>query len=102
MPCGLAALAEVAGRHEDARAMLLLGKAALARGLALDHYAFPTFGIPEYRSIGPAVEPARVYAIARQESTFNPQDRFERARHGPDAGHAGGRPPHRHEVRRPL
>ncbi len=70
---GLAALAEVAGRHKDPRAMLLLGKAALARGLALDHYAFPTFGIPEYRSIGPAVEPAVIYAIARQESTFNPK-----------------------------
>ena len=55
-----------------ARAMLLLGKAALARGLPLEHYAFPTVGIPDYRPIGPAVEPAIVYAIARQESTFNP------------------------------
>ena len=53
--------------------MLLLGKAALARGLPLDHYAFPTVGIPEYRPIGPAIEPAVVYAIARQESTFNPK-----------------------------
>jgi peptidoglycan lytic transglycosylase len=69
----LAAIAEVAARHQDARAMLLLGKAALARGLPLDHYAFPTVGIPEYRPIGPAIEPAVVYAIARQESTFNPK-----------------------------
>ena len=41
--------------------------------MPLDHYAFPTVGIPEYRPIGPAIEPAVVYAIARQESTFNPK-----------------------------
>ncbi len=69
----LAAIAEVAARHQDARAMVLLGKAALGRGLPLDHYAFPTIGIPEYRPIGPAIEPAVVYAIVRQESTFNPK-----------------------------
>jgi soluble lytic murein transglycosylase len=69
----LAAVGEVAARHRDARAVLLLGKAALARGLPLEHYAFPTLGIPDYRPIGPAIEPAVVYAIARQESTFNPK-----------------------------
>ena len=69
----LAAIGEVAARQKDARAMLLLGKSALARGLALDHYAFPTVGIPEYRAIGPEIEPSVVYAIARQESTFNPK-----------------------------
>ncbi len=72
-PVALAAIGEVAARHKDARAMALLGKAALGRGLALDHYAFPTVGIPDYHAIGPAVEPAVVYAIARQESTFNPK-----------------------------
>jgi soluble lytic murein transglycosylase len=66
----LAELGEVAGRNQDARCMLLIGKAALARGHALEHYAFPTFGIPEYRAIGPAVDISLVYAIARQESTF--------------------------------
>jgi soluble lytic murein transglycosylase len=69
----LAAIGEVAARHKDARAMLLLGKAALGRGLPLEHYAFPTVGIPDYHAIGPAIEPAVVYAIARQESTFNPR-----------------------------
>jgi soluble lytic murein transglycosylase len=69
----LAALAELAIRHRDARAAALVGKAALGRGLALEHYAFPVIGIPEYRPIGPAVEPAVVYAIVRQESTFNPK-----------------------------
>jgi peptidoglycan lytic transglycosylase len=69
----LAALGEVATRHKDARAMLLLGKAALGRGLPLEHYAFPAIGIPDYKPIGPAIERAVVYAIARQESTFNPK-----------------------------
>ncbi len=69
----LAALGEVAARHHDARAMVLLGKSALGRGLPLDHYAFPAIGIPNYHAIGPAIEPAVVYAIARQESTFNPK-----------------------------
>jgi soluble lytic murein transglycosylase len=67
----LAAVGEVAARHNDARAMLLLGKAALGRGLPLEHYAFPTVGIPNYKSIGPAVDKSLVFAIARQESTFS-------------------------------
>jgi soluble lytic murein transglycosylase len=67
----LAAIGEAAGRNGDARAMLLLGKAALGRGLPLETYAFPTIGMPNYTAIGPAVEKPLVYAIARQESTFN-------------------------------
>jgi peptidoglycan lytic transglycosylase len=69
----LAAVGEVAARHKDARAMVLLGKAALGRGLPLEHFAFPTAGIPHYRAIGPEVESGIVYAIARQESSFNPR-----------------------------
>ena len=42
-----------------------------ARGLPLDHAAFPTFGVPDYTPIGPPVEPALVYSIVRQESWFN-------------------------------
>jgi soluble lytic murein transglycosylase len=66
----LAALGEVAGRNQDARCMTLIGKPALARGYALEHYAFPTFGIPDYRAIGPAIDISVVYAITRQESMF--------------------------------
>ncbi|MDP2408741.1 MAG: transglycosylase SLT domain-containing protein [Pseudolabrys sp.] len=68
---GLAAVAEVAGRYNDGRAMLLLGKGALGRGLPLDHYAYPTVGLPDYTPVAPPVEQALVYAIARQESHFN-------------------------------
>ncbi len=70
----LVALAELATQHDDARSVLLVGKAALGRGYAFDHYAFPTFGLPRYAPIGPEVEPAVVYSIARQESAFNPRD----------------------------
>jgi soluble lytic murein transglycosylase len=68
----LVMIAELTDKHDDARAMLLIGKAALARGHAFEHYAFPTIGLPDYKPIGPEVEPAIVYSIARQESGFNP------------------------------
>jgi soluble lytic murein transglycosylase len=68
----LLALCELAERHHDARGLLVAGKAALNRGLPFDHYAYPVMGIPSYRDIGPRVEKAIVFAIARQESGFNP------------------------------
>ncbi len=67
----LAAIGEAAARNNDARTMLLMGKAALSRGLPLENYAFPTIGMPNYSAVGPAVEKPLIYAIARQESTFN-------------------------------
>jgi soluble lytic murein transglycosylase len=70
----LSALGELAERHQDARGMLQLGKAALARGLPLDYYAFPTAGVPRYSPVGPAIESALLFAIVRQESAFNPAD----------------------------
>jgi soluble lytic murein transglycosylase len=69
----LVALADIATRHRDARATLLIGKAALRRGLPFERYAFPDYGIPEYQQIGPEVEACVVYAIVRQESAFNPR-----------------------------
>ena len=69
----LVVIAEVAKKNGDARAMLLLGKAALNRGFAFDIYAFPTNGIPEFRMVGPNVDKSVVFAIARQESAFNPR-----------------------------
>jgi soluble lytic murein transglycosylase len=70
----LAALAELAAHNNDARSAMLVGKTALGRGYAFDRYAFPTFGLPRYAPIAPEVERAVVYAIARQESAFNPRD----------------------------
>ena len=70
----LSALGELAEQHQDARGMLHLGKAALARGLPLDYYAFPTVGVPRYSPIGPEIDSAMLFAIIRQESAFNPAD----------------------------
>jgi len=71
-PDALVGLGELASRHGDARGMLLMGKAALNRGLPFEFYAYPVTGIPPFRSIGPDVEQSIVHAIARQESAFNP------------------------------
>jgi soluble lytic murein transglycosylase len=70
----LAALGELAEEYRDPRGMLYLGKAALARGLPLDYYAFPTVGVPDYTPIGPELDNATLFAIIRQESMFNPAD----------------------------
>lgn len=68
----LLGLCELTQRYSDARGMLLVGKAALNRGMPFDHYAYPVIGIPPYKDFGPEVEKAIVFAIARQESAFNP------------------------------
>jgi soluble lytic murein transglycosylase len=54
----------------DAPTVLAIGRTATARGLALEHHAFPTFGIPGYQALSVSGEKAMVYAIARQESAF--------------------------------
>jgi soluble lytic murein transglycosylase len=70
----LSALGELAEQHEDARGMLHLGKAARARGLPLDYYAFPMVGVPRYSPIGPGIDNAMLFSIIRQESGFDPAD----------------------------
>src|SRR6266700_3382037 len=70
----LEALARITESHEDARAMLLVGKGAVAQGLALDAYAFPTFGVPNFGAIGPEVDRSIIYSIVRQESAFDQND----------------------------
>ena len=52
--------------------MLLVGKAALNRGLPFDHYAYPVTGIPPFRSIGPEVEQSVIFSIARALVLFGP------------------------------
>ncbi|WP_167770892.1 lytic transglycosylase domain-containing protein [Bradyrhizobium niftali] len=71
----LEGLGELAGRRNDARVMLEVGKSALARGFALDHYAFPTIGIPEHKQVAPAIETSVIYSVARTESSFDQRDK---------------------------
>jgi soluble lytic murein transglycosylase len=71
----MSALAEEMGRHDDARAMLELGKTALGRGMPLAAYAFPTIGIPEHTQFGQPIDRSVIYSVARTESAFNQRDR---------------------------
>ena len=65
----LAGLAEESGNHQLA---LQIGKTAASRGLPVDALAFPTAAIPPSAQT-PSVERSVVFAVARQESAFNPQ-----------------------------
>jgi len=71
----LTALGELAVSRDDARSTLQIGKAALARGLPLDLYAFPTIGIPQHSPIGPAIARSVIYSVARTESAFDQRDK---------------------------
>ncbi|AUC97232.1 lytic transglycosylase [Bradyrhizobium sp. SK17] len=71
----LEALGELTGRRNDARTMLQLGKIALGRGFAFDHYAFPVIGIPRHAPIAPDIGRSMTYSIARTESAFDQRDK---------------------------
>ncbi|MCJ2037255.1 lytic transglycosylase domain-containing protein [Methylobacterium sp. J-068] len=68
------ALGNVAAEQRNSRALVAVGKIAVQRGLPLDAHAYPTIGIPNYEASAavPLVEKAMVFAIARQESQFDP------------------------------
>jgi soluble lytic murein transglycosylase len=69
----LHALGDFVLEQRDAKALLSVGKTAVQRGMPLDLHAFPTIGIPAYEPVGDRVEKAMVFAIARQESMFDPK-----------------------------
>lgn len=72
-PGQLDALAALATSQQNPRAVLAIGKISLQRGFPLDQHAYPLAAIPDFEPVGDEVEPAMVYAIARQESAFNPK-----------------------------
>ena len=69
----LEALGDLAAEHRDARGLLTVGKSAVQRGFPLDTHAYPTIGIPSFEPVGGRVDKAMVYAVARQESMFDPK-----------------------------
>jgi len=73
-PAVIAGLGKLTARYNDAQAMLLVGKTALARGLPMDLYAFPDIGVPNYRPVGSQLNRCIVYAIVRTESGFDQGD----------------------------
>ena len=70
----IAGLGKLTGHYNDAQAMLLVGKTALARGLPVDVYAFPDIGVPNYTAVGSKLDRCIVYAIVRTESGFDQGD----------------------------
>jgi soluble lytic murein transglycosylase len=70
----LTAISELTAGHNDAQAMLAIGKTALARGLATERYAFPEIGVPGYTPIAPPIDQTMVYSIVRTESSFDQRD----------------------------
>jgi soluble lytic murein transglycosylase len=72
-PTQLNALGDLAVENRDSRGLLAVGKTAVQRGFPLDLHAFPTIGIPAFEPVGDQVETAMVFAIARQESAFDPR-----------------------------
>jgi soluble lytic murein transglycosylase len=71
----VAAVGQVTQRHDDVQAMLQIGKTALARGMAMDQYAFPDIGVPLYDAVGPHLDRCVVYSIVRTESGFDQRDK---------------------------
>lgn len=66
----LSALAALGRGYGDIRLVTLAGKLAAQRGFSFDLEAWPVDGFP--LSSEAAVEPALAFAIARQESSFDP------------------------------
>jgi soluble lytic murein transglycosylase len=69
----LAALAIVASRPRDAKISLTVGKLASNRGVPVDDAAFPAYGVPQFSALPGSAPRSIVYAIARQESAFDPK-----------------------------
>jgi soluble lytic murein transglycosylase len=74
-PAVVSGVGKITAHYKDAQAMLQLGKAALGRGMPMDHYAFPDIGVPNYTSVAPPLDRCVVYAITRTESGFDPGDK---------------------------
>jgi soluble lytic murein transglycosylase len=73
-PSVIAGVGKLTARYNDAQAMLLVGKAALARGMPMDQYAYPDIGVPSFSPVGSAIDRCVVYSIVRTESGFDQHD----------------------------
>ena len=70
----LEALAALAVEQQNPRAQLTIAKIAQRRGIFMGVRAYPTLGIPyDADNAGKPVESPLLYAIAHQESAFNPR-----------------------------
>jgi len=66
------AVASVVWDEGGATMSVKLAKAASAKSIDIDSWSYPIRALPDWKTIGKPVEKALVFALARQESEFNP------------------------------
>ena len=66
------AVADVAWSEGGATMAVRLAKASAQRNIDIDSWGYPVRALPDWKEIGPAIEKPLVFALARQESEFNP------------------------------
>ena len=71
-PLTLVGISETAQQMGLKWGTVWIGKRGTRAGAPTEAYAFATDGMPDFPTVGPEIDPAVVYAIARQESVFNP------------------------------
>ncbi|MGI9378771.1 MAG: transglycosylase SLT domain-containing protein, partial [Methyloligellaceae bacterium] len=72
-PADLHVLAELASRLGHPQQAVRIGKRAMFFDIPLVKFAYPVDALPEFEPLRPLPERALIFAIARQESEFNPK-----------------------------
>jgi soluble lytic murein transglycosylase len=65
------AFATLAFEDKNPRLGMIIGKQAYKKGLPLDYHSYPLGVIPEFEQKGQKIDTALVYAVSRQESSFD-------------------------------
>jgi soluble lytic murein transglycosylase len=66
------AVANIAWSEGGATMAVRLAKASAQRNIDIDSWGYPVRALPDWKQIGKTIEKPLVYALARQESEFNP------------------------------
>ena len=66
------AVASIAWSEGGATMAVRLAKASSQRNIDIDSWGYPVRALPEWKQIGKGIERPLVFALARQESEFNP------------------------------
>lgn len=66
------AVADIAWSEGGATMAVRLAKASAQRNIDIDSWSYPVRALPDWKQIGRPIEKPLVFALARQESEFNP------------------------------
>jgi soluble lytic murein transglycosylase len=69
----LNAVANIVQNAGGTSSALRLAKAASQRGIDIDSWSYPVYGLPNWAQIGKPIEKSLVFALSRQESEFDAQ-----------------------------